>query len=97
MFHVEHERDFMLGLAVLDESALGDKCQNPCGDRHPGLFDHLAGKGCRGGFSGLDVAAGEVAVATFEIAAQQDVPAAENRTACKSLDILDVSKEIMAG
>lgn len=76
MFHVEHEVEFVVGLAAVFEMVFGDEEEGADGDGEVGLLDEFAGEGLAGGFAELDVAAWEVVIAALDGFAEEDVIAA---------------------
>lgn len=69
---MEHQADLVPRLAPLLESLLGDQAAGADLCAQGEFFPEFTPTRLDGGFAGVDVAAGEVEVALFEVSAQED-------------------------
>lgn len=89
VFHVEHQVEFVMGLVARTKADLGHGEQWARIEREGHFFAAFPGQCARGGLAKLDVAAGEVVVALWDVAAEEHgaVGGPPQKCACEEFDL----------
>ena len=88
VFHMKQNGELVLGLASLQKNGLAGEQEEADLDREAGFFEELTGEGLGGCLPGLDMAAGEVAVAVLPVSADQQPGAVCGKASGDELDTL---------
>lgn len=86
MFHVEHDGPFVAGPGALLEGVFAYEQGGAGADVEACFLVEFADEGIAGGLGEVDVAAGEVGVGVFFVAAEEDVGAPDQQSTGNELD-----------